>query len=111
MRRTPAITLLAALFVPVSIGAQEITPDVVYGHKDGLALTYDVIHPTGTSNGAAVAFMVSGGWVSRWRPPEQMARAVEVGLGVSGPQEINLVSDDAEGRAYVGRVREILDRG
>jgi uncharacterized protein (DUF362 family) len=42
---------------------------------------------------------------------EQMARAVEVGLGVSGPQEINLVSDDAEGRAYVGRVREILDRG
>jgi uncharacterized protein (DUF362 family) len=42
---------------------------------------------------------------------EQMARAVEVGLGVSGPDEIALVSDNADGRAYAARVEEILARG
>lgn len=48
-----------------------ITPDVVYGHKEGLAMTFDVFEPTANSNGAAVLFMVSGGWYSKWSPPEQ----------------------------------------
>jgi acetyl esterase/lipase len=56
----------------------EIHADVVYGHKDGLALTMDVFSPAGEKNGAAIAFMVSGGWVSRWSPPEQM-------MGLFGP--------------------------
>ena len=47
----------------------EITPDVVYGHKAGLALTFDVIRPN-EKNGAAVLFMMSGGWFSGWVPPE-----------------------------------------
>jgi acetyl esterase/lipase len=47
----------------------KITPDVVYGHKAGMALTFDVIHPK-KSNGAGVLYMVSGGWVSFWVPPE-----------------------------------------
>lgn len=51
----------------------EIVPDVVYGHKDGLALTFDVIKPKANANGAAVIFMVSGGWVSSYFPPDQMA--------------------------------------
>ena len=42
---------------------------------------------------------------------EQMVRAVEVGLGVGGPGEIELVSDDAEGRAYSEKLRTILDQG
>ena len=42
---------------------------------------------------------------------EQMARAVEVGLGVSGPEEIDLVSDDDEGRAYVQTLQGILAQG
>ena len=42
---------------------------------------------------------------------EQMARAVEVGLGVSGPDEIDLVSDDDEGRAYVQTLQGILAQG
>ena len=50
----------------------EIIPDVVYGHKDGLALTFDVLKPKTNANGAAVIFMVSGGWVSRYIPPQQM---------------------------------------
>ena len=48
-----------------------ITPDVVYGHKLGLAMTCDVYTPTEKANGAAVLFMVSGGWYSNWAPPEQ----------------------------------------
>ena len=48
-----------------------ITPDVVYGHKYGLATTFDVFQPTEGSNGAAVLFMVSGGWYSSWSPPER----------------------------------------
>lgn len=46
--------------------------DVVYGHKDGLAMTYDIFAPKVQANGRGVVFMVSGGWVSRWAPPEQM---------------------------------------
>ncbi len=37
------------------------TPDVVYGHKYGLALTFDVFTPAENANGAGVLFMVSGG--------------------------------------------------
>lgn len=48
----------------------KITPDIVYGHKDGLALTMDRYDPPAVANGASVVFMVSGGWVSRWAPPE-----------------------------------------
>ncbi len=49
----------------------EISADVVYGHKLGLAMTCDVFTPTADTNGAAVLFMVSGGWYSQWSPPEQ----------------------------------------
>jgi acetyl esterase/lipase len=64
------LTLSAAI---PSAGAVEveIIPDVVYGHKDGLALTFDVLKPKTNANGAAVLFMVSGGWVSRYSPPQQ----------------------------------------
>ena len=48
----------------------KIIPDVVYGHKHGMALTFDVFKPK-NANGAGVLYMVSGGWFSRWIPPEQ----------------------------------------
>ena len=47
----------------------KITPDVVYGHKAGMALTFDVIQPK-KPNGAGVLFMMSGGWFSGWVSPE-----------------------------------------
>ena len=40
-----------------------VTTDVVYGHKDGLALTLDVYRPA-HPNGAGVISIVSGGWQS-----------------------------------------------
>ncbi|HIA74138.1 MAG TPA: alpha/beta hydrolase [Gemmatimonadetes bacterium] len=71
--------LLAALAPPDSVTGQQsasgleagvhVTPDVVYGHKDGMALTFDVFHPS-NAHGGAVLYMVSGGWISRWSPPE-----------------------------------------
>lgn len=47
-----------------------VTPDVVYGHKVGMALTLDVFQPKGGNN-VGILFMVSGGWYSSWAPPEQ----------------------------------------
>ena len=61
-----------AVLVAAAARADEniiITPDVVYGHKDGMALTFDVYQPKKDANGAGVVFMVSGGWYSRWSPP------------------------------------------
>ena len=42
---------------------------------------------------------------------EQISRAVELGLGVSRPQDIELVADDGEGQQYAKRLRIILDQG
>jgi acetyl esterase/lipase len=52
--------------------AVQVEPDIVYGHKDGLAMTMDLFRPDGDANGAAILFMMSGGWFSRWAPPEQV---------------------------------------
>jgi acetyl esterase/lipase len=41
--------------------------DVIYGRKFGTALTLDVFTPKKGTNGAAVIWMVSGGWVSDHR--------------------------------------------
>jgi len=42
---------------------------------------------------------------------DQIARAVELGLGVSSPGEIELVTDDEESEAYAAEIRDILDQG
>ena len=73
-----ALALCALLASPLAYSqaiaqadSVDIRPDVVYGHKDGLAMTYDVFTPKDNANGAGVLLMVSGGWVSQWAPPEQ----------------------------------------
>lgn len=55
------------------VRSETISPDVVYGHKAGMALTLDVIRPA-EQNGAAVVFVVSGGWNSTWFAPETFRR-------------------------------------
>jgi len=58
--------------VPVrGVEGVDITPDVVYGHKHGMALTFDVYRPERNANGVGILFIVSGGWYSRWRAPEE----------------------------------------
>ena len=49
--------------VPALAGQPSVTTDVVYGHKDGLALTLDVHRPA-RPNGAGLISIVSGGWQS-----------------------------------------------
>ncbi len=42
---------------------------------------------------------------------EQMARAVELGLGIKAPDQIEIVTADAESADYAAKLREILSRG
>ncbi len=42
---------------------------------------------------------------------EQIARAVELGLGVSRPEDIEITADDMESRRYAERLRDILGKG
>ncbi len=79
-----ALKLFVVLFVVIPLTtlaeAQDVakvrSTEVIYGHKDGLALTFDVFEPDVEPNGAAVVFIVSGGWFSKWTPPEQTRSAL-----------------------------------
>lgn len=71
MRRLALILCCVSWSCGDLIAEDEIIADVVYGHKDGLALTFDVFRPTEAANGAGVLFMVSGGWRSSWSPPQR----------------------------------------
>ncbi|MBL8854587.1 MAG: alpha/beta hydrolase [Planctomycetaceae bacterium] len=51
----------------------EVQEDYIYGRKDGMALTLDVVRPA-EPNGIGLCFMVSGGWNSMWFPPRQFVR-------------------------------------
>ena len=62
--------LSATLPKAIPLEEIEITPDVVYGHKDGMALTFDMFRPTKNSKGVGVLYMDTGLWVSMWTPPE-----------------------------------------
>lgn len=68
-----SVTLLHGPMIHLASGQETIAPtrEVIYGHKDGLALTFDVLEPHVEHNGAAVVFMVSGGWFSKWVPQLQ----------------------------------------
>ena len=81
MKRFPFLCLLPLLF-PAMLRADappcDIRADIVYGHKMGMALTLDMIKPKANASGAGILFMVSGGWVSTWMPPEQV---VNGGMG------------------------------
>ncbi len=68
------------------------TEDVIYGRKYGSALTLDVFRPTEKTNGAAVVFVVSGGWFSSHEAinpewfPELLRRGYTVFPVVHGSQ-------------------------
>ena len=40
---------------------------------------------------------------------EQIARAVELRVGIAGPRQIELVTGDRESAGYASRIRAILD--
>jgi len=82
------VLILASGFCMIlteAVNAAEVSyiSDVIYGRKDGMALTYDVLQPE-NANGAAIVFMMSGGWYSSWGAPEtranQFADMLEAGF-------------------------------
>lgn len=68
---TAALCLAAT---PAYADDVKIDADVVYGHKDGMALTYDVLRPA-KQNGAGVLWIQSGGWYSNWQEPKNFVAA------------------------------------
>ena len=42
---------------------------------------------------------------------DQIRQAVEIGLGISGPQQIEIASSDEAGRAYADKIRALLKEG
>lgn len=62
------------IFILVSyIGISGIPPysvvnDVIYAKKAGMALTYDVLIPEDSTNGAGIIHIVSAGWRSQYLP-------------------------------------------
>jgi acetyl esterase/lipase len=80
------LALTGVLLVPMPASPQgtvhQITADVVYGHKDGMALTFDVFQPAANANGAGILYIVSAGWESRWQPPELFVRNFEALLAM-----------------------------
>jgi acetyl esterase/lipase len=67
--RVSRLGLLAILFTASAASAADDPSytrkeDVIYGRKPGLALTMDVFTPKGETNGAAIIWVVSGGWFS-----------------------------------------------
>lgn len=78
----------------------EITADVVYGRKAGMALTYDVIRPRENRNRAAVIFIMSRSWVSPWAPPGAF-------VGQSGPEGFKEFPQLAAKKHF----RQLVERG
>ena len=73
MKRSLKIILLSLVpFWAFSQDGCKITPDVVYGHKAGMALTFDIIQPPGSINGAGIIHVVSGGWNSKYFSPDSV---------------------------------------
>ena len=58
------IILCTAMLSRAKDAAYTRTEDVIYGRKYGTALTMDVFRPKKDANGAAIVFVVSGGWFS-----------------------------------------------
>ena len=71
-RLLPLLLLLACLTSPPPAAGAPAggsrTEDIVYGRKDGLALTLDRFVPE-KANGAGLVFLVNGGWLSSKATP------------------------------------------
>jgi acetyl esterase/lipase len=89
------LVVLAALLTAACVGSAPavegapnprhpaLTTDQVYGHKDGLALTFDVYRPA-HPNGAGVILIVSGAWQSSVEMGRLMAQAYSPPLNDKG---------------------------
>jgi pimeloyl-ACP methyl ester carboxylesterase len=96
----------AASTIGSSLKGEGVTTDVVYGHKAGMALTFDVYRPR-TPNGAAVISVLSGGWQSGWDSLRQFQEMPDGSFRLLTAEEI----DKAEGILPSHSYRGLLDKG
>jgi dipeptidyl aminopeptidase/acylaminoacyl peptidase len=83
------------------------TRDVIYGRRDGMALTLDVFQPLGKANGAAIVMVISGNFESspRFIRPEFAAALLERGYTVFA------VLHGSQPRSTLLEMREDVNRG
>jgi len=105
---TPALVVLDGVEAFISGGpdqGERVSPEVILAGADRVAL-----------DAAGVALLRYFGCqteVARGKifEQEQIARAVELGLGVDNPEKIEFLSADEESAAYSEKIREILLAG
>jgi acetyl esterase/lipase len=73
------LTLLAFCFISLTSPGQEAGNDfpqdeIIYGRKDGAALSMIHLKPKGKSNGKAIVSIVAGSWYSSYRMAEEYVR-------------------------------------
>lgn len=64
---TYRILAVAIVVVATTIGANDVQEGIVYVEREGIEVSYDVVHAA-EPNGAAVLLMSSGGWFSQKWP-------------------------------------------
>jgi uncharacterized protein (DUF362 family) len=105
---TPALVVMDGVEAFVSGGpdsGQKVWAEVVLAGTDRVAL--DAVGV------AVLRHLGTTPEVSRGRifEQEQIARAVELGLGVDGPDKIQLVSGDKDSEDYAAEIRQVLALG
>jgi len=88
------------------LSGEGVTTDVVYGHKAGMALTFDIYRPE-RPNGAAVISILSGGWRSDWDTLKQFRALPSGSFQLLTAAEI----DQAEGVLPSHSYRNLMQRG
>lgn len=70
-------SFLFILFLSIECVAAD-NEEIVYGHKDGMALTMTKIAPKGKSNGKAILSLVSGNWISNYSMLARYSQGSEI---------------------------------
>jgi dienelactone hydrolase len=84
--------------------SSSVLTDVIYGHKDGLALTFDVYSPA-EPNGAGVISILSSGWQSSWELMQQFVETPS-GLQPMSNQETNAAGGLLVAHSYASLIEK-----
>jgi len=101
----PALILLDGVDAFISGGpdvGQKVSPGVILAGTDRIAI--DAV-------GVAILRYFGANFQGGIFEQEQIARAVELGLGVDGPEKIEFITADEPSEAFVGQIKEVLERG
>src|SRR5262245_33308053 len=66
MRKTVLAIVLMVLALDITAQNNQTFQEIIYGRKDGIALTMLELKPTGKSNGKAIIRVIAGNWLSSY---------------------------------------------